>query len=40
VLIDTLAPLDPFQIDILSRTFEQQVGRPLQKTLEKELSSW
>ncbi|WWC73470.1 uncharacterized protein I206_107440 [Kwoniella pini CBS 10737] len=39
-LIDTLVPLDAFQIDVLSRTYEQTVGRPLKKTLEKELSSW
>ncbi|TXT09140.1 hypothetical protein VHUM_02614 [Vanrija humicola] len=39
-LIDTLVPLDAFQIDVLSRTFEQTVGRSLQKTLEKELSGW
>ncbi|ORY34884.1 hypothetical protein BCR39DRAFT_515367 [Naematelia encephala] len=39
-LIDTLAPLDAFQFDVLSRTYEQTVGRTLQKTLEKELSSW
>lgn len=39
-IIDTLAPLDPFQMDVLSRNFEQTVGRSLQKTLEKELSSW
>lgn len=40
MLIDTLAPLDPFKVDVLSRTFEQTVGKSLQKTLEKELSSW
>lgn len=39
-LIDTLVPLDAFQIDVLSRTYEQTVGRSLQKTLEKELSGW
>ncbi|KAL7424955.1 Annexin C1 [Cryptotrichosporon argae] len=39
-LIDTLAPLDAFQVDILARTYEQLVGRSLQKTLEKELSGW
>jgi annexin A7/11 len=40
VIIDTLAPLDAFQMDQLSRTYEQLVGRTLVKTLEKELSSW
>ncbi|OCF46073.1 annexin XIV [Kwoniella heveanensis CBS 569] len=39
-LIDVLAPLDAFQIDVLARTYEQTVGRSLKKTLEKELSSW
>ncbi|KAK6908907.1 hypothetical protein I203_102913 [Kwoniella mangroviensis CBS 8507] len=39
-LIDTLAPLDAFQMEVLSRTYEQTVGRSLKKTLEKELSSW
>lgn len=39
-LINTLTPLDAFQIDILARVFEQQTGKPLKKTLEKELSSW
>lgn len=39
-IIDTLAPLDPFQIDVLARNYEQTTGRSLQKTLEKELSSW
>ncbi|KAK8849498.1 hypothetical protein IAR55_004832 [Kwoniella newhampshirensis] len=39
-IIDTLSPLDPFQMDVLARTYEQMVGRTLQKTLEKELSSW
>ncbi|WWD20122.1 hypothetical protein CI109_104598 [Kwoniella shandongensis] len=39
-IIDTLSPLDPFQMEVLSRTYEQTVGRSLQKTLEKELSSW
>ncbi|WWC65670.1 uncharacterized protein I303_108291 [Kwoniella dejecticola CBS 10117] len=39
-IIDTLSPLDPFQMDVLSRTYEQTVGRPLKKTLEKELSGW
>jgi annexin A7/11 len=40
VIIDTMAPLDAFQMDQLSRTYEQLVGRSLVKTLEKELSSW
>ncbi|RSH93498.1 hypothetical protein EHS25_007854 [Saitozyma podzolica] len=39
-LIDTLAPLDAFQMDLLSRTYEQTVGRSLKTTLEKELSHW
>ncbi|WVR08238.1 hypothetical protein IAU60_005285 [Kwoniella sp. DSM 27419] len=39
-LIDTLSPLDAFQMDVLARTYEQTVGRSLQKTLEKELSKW
>ncbi|RSH86597.1 uncharacterized protein EHS24_004866 [Apiotrichum porosum] len=39
-LVDTLAPLDAFQVDVLSRTFEQTVGRSLKLTLEKELSGW
>lgn len=39
-IIDVLAPLDPFQMDVLGRNYEQMVGRSLQKTLEKELSSW
>lgn len=39
-LIDTLTPLDAYQLDVLSRTYEQMVGRSLQKTLEKELSHW
>lgn len=39
-LINTLAPLDAFQIDVLARTYEQQTGRSLQKELEKELSGW
>ncbi|WVQ66486.1 uncharacterized protein L199_004667 [Kwoniella botswanensis] len=39
-LIDVLAPLDAFQMEVLSRTYEQTVGRSLKKTLEKELSSW
>lgn len=40
VIIDTLAPLDPTQMDAISRTYEQLVGRTLAKTLEKELSGW
>ncbi|WRT69495.1 uncharacterized protein IL334_006481 [Kwoniella shivajii] len=39
-LIDTLSPLDAFQMEVLTRTYEQTVGRSLKKTLEKELSSW
>jgi annexin A7/11 len=39
-LIDTLTPLDPFKMDVLSRTYEQTVGKSLKVTLEKELSSW
>jgi len=39
-LINTMSPLDAFQMDQLSRTFEQLVGKTLQRTLEKELSSW
>ncbi|ODO06933.1 hypothetical protein I350_04294 [Cryptococcus amylolentus CBS 6273] len=39
-IIDTLAPLDAFQMEVLSRTYEQTVGRPLKTTLEKELSGW
>lgn len=39
-LINTLAPLDAFQVDLLSRTFESTVGRSLKVTLEKELSGW
>lgn len=39
-IIDTLSPLDAFQMDVLSRTYEQTVGRSLKSTLEKELSSW
>lgn len=39
-IIDTLSPLDAFQMDVLSRTYEQTVGRSLKTTLEKELSSW
>ncbi|KAK4685320.1 hypothetical protein P7C73_g4829, partial [Tremellales sp. Uapishka_1] len=39
-LIDVLAPLDAFQVDVLSRTYEQMVGKSLKVTLEKELSSW
>ncbi|WVN86960.1 uncharacterized protein L203_102135 [Cryptococcus depauperatus CBS 7841] len=39
-IIDTLAPLDPFQIEVLSKTYEQTVGRSLKVTLEKELSGW
>ncbi|OWZ77832.1 annexin XIV [Cryptococcus neoformans Bt85] len=39
-IIDTLSPLDAFQMDVLSRTYEQTVGRSLKHTLEKELSSW
>ncbi|EIW65745.1 hypothetical protein TREMEDRAFT_70412 [Tremella mesenterica DSM 1558] len=39
-LIDVLAPLDAFQMDVLSRTYEQMVGKSLRKTLEKELSGW
>jgi annexin A7/11 len=35
-----MSPLDAFQMDQLSRTFEQLVGKTLQRTLEKELSSW
>lgn len=40
ILIDVLSSLDPFQVDVLARTYEQMNGRSLQKTLEKELSSW
>jgi annexin A7/11 len=40
VIIDTMAPLDAFQMDHLSRTYEQLVGRTLVKTLEKEMSGW
>ena len=39
-VINTLAPLDPFQIDILARVYEQTTGRTLKKTLESELSRW
>lgn len=39
-IIDTLSPLDAFQMDVLSRTYEQTVGRSLKTTLEKELSNW
>lgn len=39
-IIDVLTPLDAFQMDVLSRTYEQTVGRSLQKELDKELSSW
>jgi hypothetical protein len=39
-LIDTLSPLDAFQVDLLSRTFESTTGRSLKVTLEKELSGW
>ncbi|ORX37898.1 hypothetical protein BD324DRAFT_623703 [Kockovaella imperatae] len=39
-IIDTMAPLDAFQMDLLVRTYEQTIGRSLQKTLEKELSGW
>jgi len=39
-LIDTLASLDAFQMDVMSRTYEQMVGRSFRVTLEKELSSW
>ncbi|WWC93016.1 uncharacterized protein L201_007980 [Kwoniella dendrophila CBS 6074] len=39
-IVDTLSPLDPFQMEVLSRTYEQTVGRTLKKTLEKELSGW
>lgn len=35
-----MMPLDAFQIDVLSRTYEQQVGRSLKTTIEKETSSW
>jgi annexin A7/11 len=39
-LIDVLAPLDPFQMDVLTRVYEQTVGRSVKATLEKELSGW
>lgn len=39
-LIDVLCRVDAYQVDILSRTFEQTVGKSLKKVLEKELSSW
>ncbi|WVQ79405.1 hypothetical protein IAT38_001502 [Cryptococcus sp. DSM 104549] len=39
-LINTMAPLDAFQMAVLERTYEQTVGRTLKLTLEKELSGW
>ncbi|CAK9781497.1 Annexin [Cutaneotrichosporon oleaginosum] len=39
-VINTLMPLDAFQVDVLSRTYEQQTGRSLKTTIEKEMSSW
>ncbi len=39
-IINTLAPLDALQMDVMSRTYEQMVGRSLKVTLEKELSGW
>ena len=35
-----LCRVDAYQVDVLSRTFEQTVGKSLKKVLEKELSSW
>jgi annexin A7/11 len=39
-LIDVLCRVDAWQVDLLARTFEQTVGKPLKKVLEKELSGW
>ncbi|GMK55288.1 hypothetical protein CspeluHIS016_0203440 [Cutaneotrichosporon spelunceum] len=39
-VINTMMPLDAFQIDVLSRTYEQQTGRSLKVTIEKEMSGW
>ena len=39
-LIDVLTRVDSMQVDVLSRTFEQMVGKSLKKVLEKELSGW
>jgi annexin A7/11 len=39
-VINTLMPLDAFQVDVLSRTYEQQIGRSLKTTIEKETSGW
>ncbi|BEI85239.1 hypothetical protein CcaverHIS002_0506400 [Cutaneotrichosporon cavernicola] len=39
-VINVMMPLDAFQVDVLSRTFEQQNGRSLMITIEKEMSGW
>lgn len=39
-LISVMAPLDAMKMAALSRTFEQTVGKPLVRVLEKELSGW
>ncbi|WVQ79406.1 hypothetical protein IAT38_001503 [Cryptococcus sp. DSM 104549] len=39
-LISTMAPLDAKQMDVLSRAYEQMVGKSLKATLESELNSW
>jgi len=39
-LIQTLVPLDAFQIDSLSHSFKATVGKDLLSLLEKETSGW
>lgn len=39
-LIQVLTGLDAWQMELVSRVFEGNYGKPLKKTLEKELSGW
>jgi annexin A7/11 len=39
-LIETLAPLDAFQMDAVSRQFKATVGKDLLQVLEKETTGW
>lgn len=39
-LIDVLARVDPWQVDVLSRGFEGTAGKSLRRVIEKETSGW
>lgn len=40
LLISTIAPLDGFQVDALSKAFKSLTGKEMVKVLEKETSGW